>query len=74
MRRPTSAAALTLPPDFRPPRNSFSTEEAETSEAIHAAAHPGRAAKAEAEAGADETAEAAVATDETPAAAEEAAS
>ena len=51
-------------------------EEAETSEAIHAAAHPGRTAKAEAdaEASADEAVEAAVGTDETPAPAEEAAS
>jgi small subunit ribosomal protein S17 len=46
------------------PGESVVTEEAETSEAIHAAAHPGRVAKAEAEAEADAPAEAAEAATE----------
>jgi small subunit ribosomal protein S17 len=54
------------------PGESVVAEEAETSEAIHAAAHPGRVAKAEAEADAGtETADAAVATADEPAAASE---
>ena len=54
------------------PGESVVAEEAETSEAIHAAAHPGRVAKADAEAEAGETAAAEVAVEAAPA--EEAAS
>ena len=56
------------------PGESVVAEEAETSEAIHAAAHPGRVAKAEADTDADDVATSADAADAAEAVAEESAS